>query len=356
VSFASQLGGIVDTTQLNQDQKNHGNAVRTAEIANGTMAVKSVVGGVLMGLANLVPGISGGTMLLAAGVYPQFIEAVSDVTRLRFRFRSLLVLGCVVAAAGVSILLLAGPLKVLVVSHRWGMYSLFIGLTLGGIPVVWRLAKPATHSLIVCAVLSFLVMVGLALLQGYNVVGTGGSNYLTLLIAGLAGASAMILPGLSGGYLLLLLGQYLPILSAIDEFKEALKAGDVGGAMTPAVQVMLPVGIGVVLGVAVVGNLLQWLLNKHRKPTLGVLLGLLIGSVVGLFPFQAAVVPVPGQMIKAQLVTEENLSSFDQEDWPTAYFAPSPIQVAASLLLIATGFALTTGIAKIGGGKDSEPA
>ncbi len=60
-----------------------------------TLVVRSVFGGTLMGLANLVPGISGGTMLLAAGIYPRFIDALAEVTRLRFRFRSLLVLGCV---------------------------------------------------------------------------------------------------------------------------------------------------------------------------------------------------------------------------------------------------------------------
>ncbi len=64
----------------------------------------------------------------------------------------------------------------------------------------------------------------------------------------------MILPGVSGGYLLLLLGQYVPILSAIDAFKEALKAGDVQAAMEPAIAVMLPVGIGVIAGVVLVGN------------------------------------------------------------------------------------------------------
>ena len=100
-----------------------------------------------MGLANLVPGISGGTMLLAAGIYPRFIDAVAEVTRFRFRFRSLLVLGCVVVAAGLGILLLAGTLKDLVVDKRWIMYSLFIGLTLGGVPVVWRMARPASTAL-----------------------------------------------------------------------------------------------------------------------------------------------------------------------------------------------------------------
>ena len=96
-----------------------------------SLAVRSLFGGALMGLANLVPGISGGTMLLATGIYPRFIEALADVTRFRYRVQSLWVLGCVVGAAGLGILLLAGTLKGLVIDHRWVMYSLFIGLTLG---------------------------------------------------------------------------------------------------------------------------------------------------------------------------------------------------------------------------------
>ena len=78
-----------------------------SETKTSSLITRSLFGGMLMGLANLVPGISGGTMLLAAGIYPRFIEAISDVTRLRFRFRSLLVLGCVVLAAGLGILLFA---------------------------------------------------------------------------------------------------------------------------------------------------------------------------------------------------------------------------------------------------------
>jgi len=187
------------------------------------------------------------------------------------------------------------------------------------------------------------------------VVGSGGSNFFTLFVAGLAGASAMILPGLSGGYLLLLLGQYVPILTAIDEFKLALKARDLASAMPPAFQVVLPVGLGVIIGVGVVGNLLQWLLHRHRKATLGVLLGLLIGSTVGLYPFVRPVPPAIGNVIKGQEITAENLETFEEkaEDWLTEYFRPTPSQIGVSLLLLGIGFALTVGIAKIGGDENS---
>ena len=130
------------------------------------LVVRGSIGGVLMGLANLVPGISGGTMLLAAGVYPGFINAIGEVTTLKFRKASLLLLSAVVVSALLAIVLLAGPVKDQVVHHRWIMYSLFIGLTLGGVPVVWRLIKkPRGVEVWVSALCGFIAMAALAYVQ-----------------------------------------------------------------------------------------------------------------------------------------------------------------------------------------------
>jgi putative membrane protein len=311
--------------------------------------LRGVLGGVLMGLANLVPGISGGTMLVAAGVYPRFVSSIAELSTLRLRWRPIAVVGTIAASAALAILLLAGPVKDLVVDHRWIMYSLFIGLTLGGLPVVWRLARPATSSVWLGTAIGFLVMVALVVAKESGAAGSGGSSPLLLGIAGLAGASAMILPGVSGGYLLLLLGQYVPILSGIDDFKAALRARDLEAAMEPTLGVVLPVGIGVVVGVVAVSNAVRWLLTRHEKLTLGVLLGLLAGAVLGLWPFQHSVDPVLGEtVIKGRLVTAENLADFDREDYPTAYFPPTAPQVLASLGLIVLGLAATTGIARLG--------
>lgn len=322
------------------------------ELTNTSLVSRSLFGGILMGLANLVPGISGGTMLLAAGIYPRFIKSISEVTRFKFRMKSLLVMGSVIAAAGFAILILAGVLKDLVIDHRWMMYSLFIGLTLGGVPIVWRMARPASLTLVVSATIAFALMVGLVVLQALGYVGETSSNSVMLFVAGLAGASAMILPGLSGGYLLLLLGQYVPILAGIERFKDALKARDVSAAMEPAMSVVLPVGLGVVAGVVLVGNLLEWLLSRFRKATLGILLGLLIGSVFGLWPFQAAVQPQVGDVIKGQVVTEESLPEIKLKDWPNEFFRPSATEVASSIGLIGLGFAITMGVAAIGGREE----
>ena len=111
---------------------------------------------------------------------------------------------------------------------------------------------------------------------------------------------------------------------------------------------MLPVGLGVVAGVVIVGNLLQWLLHRYRKATLGALIGLLLGSTVGLWPFQQGVAPEVGDSIKGRMVTEQTLADIDPEDWPTTFYQPDSSQVGGSLLLIGLGFAVTIGIAQFG--------
>ena len=306
----------------------------------------------MMGLANLVPGISGGTMLLAAGVYPQFIQAIAEVTTLKFRRSSLIVLASVVAAAGLAIVSLAGPVKSLVVDHRWVAYSLFIGLTLGGIPIVWALLPKRTPAVWAGAAVGFSAMAGLALVQGAGTGTDGGpaeAGFVMMLLAGVAGASAMILPGISGGYLLLVLGVYVPILAGIDAVKVGLKAGDLAALQGPLMDVVIPVGLGVVIGVVVVSNVLKWLLTNYELPTLGSLLGLLVGAVVGLWPFQQGVAPKVGDTFKGQLVTAASLPELKAEDFPTAFFTPSIGQIAGALGLVILGYAITMGVARIGG-------
>ncbi len=170
-----------------------------------------------MGLANLVPGISGASMLLAVGIHPRFIPAISEVTSFQVRRNSLLMLAGVGGAAALAIGGLAGAVKNLVVDHRWVMYALFIGLTLGGVPLGWRLiGRQRTRGMWAGAILGLTGMVLVALAQMQAGGSANRNGVLYLFVAGVIAANAMILPGISSGYLLLLLGTYVPILSAID--------------------------------------------------------------------------------------------------------------------------------------------
>jgi putative membrane protein len=308
-----------------------------------------------MGLANLVPGISGGTMLLAAGIYPRFIGALADLSALRFRRGSIFVLALVVGAAFAAILLGAGTIKDAVVHHRWAMYSLFIGLTLGGVPVLWRMARPVTGRFWTGAAAGLVVMAILAWLQAYGGSATDSrEGFLMMFFAGVAGASAMILPGVSGGYLLLVLGVYVPVLSAIDALKEALKAGDVAAATDPVLSVVLPVGVGVGVGVLVVSNLIRVVLERYEQATLGVLMGLLVGAVFGLWPFQRGVPPEVGEMFKGQIMTADRLAELSPEKYPTEIYTPTLANIAMAAGLVALGVAITTLVARVGGTNGSD--
>jgi putative membrane protein len=216
--------------------------------------------------------------------------------------------------------------------------------------VVWRLLKPANAAAWIGCAAGVAVMAAMALLKPGAADPSAGPQYALLFLAGLAGASAMILPGVSGGYLLLVMGQYIPILSAIDDLKQALLApgGPDFELLIAAMKVVVPVGVGVVLGVVGVSNLIRWLLRRFDKATLGVLLGLLFGAVLGLWPFQQGVAPAAGSVVKGRVMTPELIAEVEPKDYPLETFPPSGAQAAMALGLIVAGFGVAQGVARIG--------
>lgn len=315
--------------------------------------MRSLAGGVMMGMANLVPGISGGTMLVAAGIYTRFIDAISELTRLRLRPEPLVVVGSIVAAALTAIALFAGVIAWTLVEFRWAMYSLFIGLTLGGAPILVRMIRGSSGRSATAAVIGtiagLLVMIGVLVAESMLPGGGGaGTGPVMLVLGGVAGASAMILPGISGAYLLLVLGQYDTIINAVKDAGRAAVKLDVPVVMDQ-LPVLVPVGIGVVAGVVGVSNLLKFVLKRYEKATLGVLLGLLLGSPLGLYPFREGVPPAAGDVMKGQTLTEQTAAEVKPKDWPQRAFTPGAGHIAGSLALIAVGIGATLGVARLGG-------
>lgn len=262
--------------------------------------VRSAVGGILMGLANLVPGVSGGTMILVVGLYNEFISSVADVTRLRFTRRNVMFLAIVGFAAAIAIIALAGTLGRTVILHRNAMYSLFIGLTLGGAPLLIRMLKRITVSSVVGVAIGFGIMIAVAATkeeppdeQSVKAAVAAGefvieADYPRDAAAGALGMSAMVLPGISGAYMLLILGRYEAILASIDAAKSyAMSLGRSGDPLI-FLRVIIPTAIGAVVSLVFLTNLLKWMLHHREKVTLGWLLGILVGSVIGIWPFDAA--------------------------------------------------------------------
>lgn len=240
---------------------------------------RSLSGGFLMGLANLVPGVSGGTLILALGLYDRFIGAVADVTRLKLSRNSILFLGLVMVGAAVAILSMSGLAVSLIASHRWIMYSLFIGLALGGVPELLPLCRPLGVKSIACTAAGL----GLMLFLAFGVSTTSIPHTIpVLMVVGALAASSMILPGISGSYILLILGMYDFVIGSLSSSE--LREDPVG-----SMKVIVPVGVGAALGIALLSNLLKVLLARFSSPSHSVLLGLLLGSVFGLYPFQTPV-------------------------------------------------------------------
>ena len=246
----------------------------------------------------LVPGVSGGTMILVIGLYDEFISSIADVTRLRFTRRNVLFLAIVGGAAAVAIATLAGTLSRAVALHRSAMFSLFIGLTLGGVPLLLKMLSRPTRAAWIGLVIGIALMIGIVLTKAEppdkaairEAVAAGRlpirPAYATDVAAGALGMSAMVLPGVSGAYMVLVLGRYETILASISSAKTFVASfGSEGNS--EFLRVLIPVAIGAVLGLVLLSNFLKWMLHAHEKLTLGILLGILLGSVVGIWPFEA---------------------------------------------------------------------
>jgi putative membrane protein len=169
---------------------------------------------------------------------------------------------------------------------------------------------------------------------------------MLLVLTGAIAGAAMVLPGLSGSYLLLILGQYHVILMAVDALRQ--------GNYDLALGVLVPLAIGIGIGIILISNIVASLLKHARQATLGVLLGLLLGSVFGLWPFRAPTVPQIGDFIRGQLLeTQDQVDAVNPNHWNNAPFAPTLGIALASLGLLLVGFIISVSISRLG--RSSQP-
>lgn len=242
----------------------------------GSKSLRTVIGGALMGIANLIPGVSGGTMILAIGLYEEFIEAVAGLTALRWSAGRILFLVLLFAGAGVAIVGLSSVILFLLFRYSALMYALFIGLTLGGAPLLWKMMRrPSAGSMVA-------VLAGIGLMAVVAMASKGGKLPRSTsmdVVSGVVGSTTMVLPGISGSYMLLVLDQYDRVIGAVSDLKDR---------NFKSLRILIPVGIGAVVGIVGLSNLLKLLLKRFEKVTLGFLLGMLLGSVLGLWPFGRA--------------------------------------------------------------------
>ncbi len=245
--------------------------------------IKTIIASLFMGLANVVPGVSGGTMILVLGLYQEFVDAFSDLTRFRFEKKSVIFITLLFSGAFATIFLLSSVIQWSLELYWSYFMAIFIGLTLGGAPALFEKARSKDWKVVLLGVLGLVIMILVSFVL--NPSGSTESFFL-YFFGGILASSAMVLPGISGSYIMLILGIYLPIIAALSSFKSALLIGDLVMISQLLMKVIIPFSLGMLLGLVAISNLLKVLLKKYSLIMHAFLLGILIGSVFGLYPFK----------------------------------------------------------------------
>ncbi|MDE5614901.1 MAG: DUF368 domain-containing protein [Treponemataceae bacterium] len=259
--------------------------------------------GIVIGMANVIPGVSGGTLAVVFNIYDKFVNAITlNVKRLRENLPFLVPL---LAGMAAGVLLFSKLISFLYAHFPVQTNCVFTGLILGSIPLIFGYAKKVPDGkkagasffvpLALCAVAGFAVLLFFSHLEGTVDRASVASSILPplsvrlavrIFIAGILGAVVMIVPGISGSLIMLIMGVYTIVITSIP----ALFSPQ---TFMHALLLLLPNGIGVILGLLSGAKLISFLLKRIPNHTYAVILGLLCGSAVTVFPGVKAVGSVP---------------------------------------------------------------
>lgn len=235
--------------------------------------------GMIIGVANIIPGVSGGTLMITLGIYNEVIETISHLFinfKKNIKFIIPIALGMVV-----SILLLSKIISLSLSKYPFPTTFFFVGLIIGGIPLLWKKSsggkRKASNWLI------FLLTFSIVLLFTFLKSGDGKVSldnldllgYLSLGIVGVVSAATMVIPGISGSFVLMLLGYYEPIVNTLKNLTNFNLLGH-------NLLILIPFGIGIILGIILVSKLIEWLFNKYTVKTYYGVLGFVIASIISI--------------------------------------------------------------------------
>ena len=228
--------------------------------------------GVIIGGTMLVPGVSGGSMAMILGIYDRLISAVSSFAKHKKENLAFLVIFSLGGILG--ILVFANPLLRLIERYPMPMLYFFLGAVAGGIPLIVKQsgAKRLSWRSCLYLILGLLVVSLFAFIPSgsfQSEMNAGPASFLLLAAAGVISAAALVLPGISISYLLLLMGIYDEMMRAVSEFY---------------LPFLLPLAAGLVLGILLITKGLEYAMTRHPHPTYFIILGFILGSIGELFP------------------------------------------------------------------------
>ncbi|WP_049316612.1 DUF368 domain-containing protein [Staphylococcus aureus] len=242
----------------------------------------NILKGFAMGTSDLVPGVSGGTIALLLGIYNQFIASISGIFSRRFwpsfTFLIPIIIGMLLAMGSLSNLF-----NYLLSQHHIPTMFFFGGLIIGIVPYLLKISNYKTsfttkHYMMVIAGIAILIVITLM-----NNSDKHAGETLTLstgliikyFIAGMCASSAMLLPGISGSFMLLVFGVYGTVMLAISEVVKLNFAG---------LLILLAVGFGVLAGFIISSKIIQYFLTHHKLMTFALIIGFVVGSLFAVFP------------------------------------------------------------------------
>ena len=238
-----------------------------------------VIKGFFFGVANIIPGVSGGTIAITMGIYEEMISSISGF--LKNPKKSIMYLLPIGIGAVLSILLMSKVISFCLDRFPAPTNLFFIGLIVGGIPLLTRKVKGAKFN----PINAFLLLLTFSIIMFMTFSDGGGSNMdlsnvtfgkmILLFIVGMIAAGCMVIPGISGSFVLMLLGAYKPVISVIGDLTNFSNLGH-------NLSILIPFGIGVVVGIILIAKILEFLFNKYEVSTYYAILGFILASVIAL--------------------------------------------------------------------------
>ena len=242
--------------------------------------ILDILRGAVMGVSNIIPGVSGGTMAVSMGIYDRIIFAVNNLFKqFKKSFREILpiLIGLLIGLFAFAALIgtLLGTKSDEIPITRLPTNFAFIGLILGGLPAIYKRVNMKDAKL--PGVILFLVFLALVVVLPLlnppeaRTVDHSVGNILLMFLLGAIASSTMVIPGISGSMIMMLLGYYNSVINAMND----LRGGD-----WSSLALLLPFVIGLILGIVFIAKLMNFLLKKHAALTFCAIFGLVIGSPV----------------------------------------------------------------------------